>query len=427
MNQAIIFKIKRRYLLKVIIYINIFSLLVAFLGCTKKDTKKVRLVVRTGLESEGLREVAQEFKKTYNIIVEVMELGRENYLSAVPTQLLSGSSKFDVVFLPSTMIAELAKADVLLSLDNKIDVNDTDLIATYGYQNKIFALPCDISTMFLYYRKDLINTPPQTWKEFIEVSKKFSQEINPNSPTKYGCAFPGMAGEDLPKSFYCLLWSYGGFILKENEVGIGQLSSILAAQYLRRLLDENVLPKDITSWSFSQIYENLENGNLAMAAPFWNAAATFLLRSESRFKENIDIALVPGIKQDDGTIKRMSFQHAWTLAVNSKSKNIDEAIEFLAFATGKEGGKLYAKSARGNPARYSILKDPNLQINRPEFKLLIESLQLANSEPSVSYYATLHNIMNEELTQILTKSKNPDEAMKDGGKRIKALVRKFKK
>lgn len=391
-------------------------------GCAQEKKEGLELVVRTGLESEGLREVAEEFTNKHDIQVKISELGRDGYLSAVPTQLLTGSANFDVAFLPSTIIAELAKGEALTPLDNKIDVKDLDLVSTYGYKQKIYALPCDISTMFLYYRKDLIESPPQTWSEYLDVAKQFTKRVNPESPTEYGCALPGQAGEELPKAFYCLLWSYGGFIIKDGKVGIGEPLSIEAAQFYRKLVDEKVLPQDITSWGFSQIFENLENGKLAMAAPFWNAAATFLLKSESLYADKIEIALIPGVKQPDGDIKRVPFQHAWTLAVNSKSQNIEKAAQFVAYATGKEGGRIYAKSVRGNPARYSILKDPKLQDIRPEFKLLVESLELAKAEPAVPYYASLHNIMNEELTQIITKSKKPEQAMKDAGDRIKKLL-----
>jgi maltose-binding protein MalE len=108
--------------------------------------------------------------------------------------------------------------------------------------------------------------------------------------------------------------------------------------------------------------------------------------------------------------------------VNAKSSRVDLAVEFIEYATSGEGARIYAKSARGNPARISILSDPELQAERPEFPLMMESLKIAKAEPSVVYYSAMHEVMNEKLTKILIGLEEPEVAFIDAESRIRQLM-----
>ena len=164
----------------------------------------VRLTIRTGPEAEGLKRVAAAYRERTGVRVEIDEVGRDAYLTAMPTQLLSGASSADVVFVPSTMVAEFAAAGSLEPLDGRVAA-DADLLATYGYAGKTYAIPTDVSSHFLYYRSDLIPTPPDTWDEYLAQARQFTRAHAPGSPTLYGAGMAGKGPEEPPKVFYPLL------------------------------------------------------------------------------------------------------------------------------------------------------------------------------------------------------------------------------
>ena len=85
--------------------------------------------------------------------------------------------------------------------------NYDDILFTYGYKDSTYAIPFDVSTHFLYYRKDLIETPPETWEEYIETAKGFTKALNSSSETEYGAAITALPGPELPKAFYSAMWS----------------------------------------------------------------------------------------------------------------------------------------------------------------------------------------------------------------------------
>lgn len=382
----------------------------------------ITLTVRTGPEADGLRAVARAFEKRESIDVRINGLGRDGYMTAMPTQLLSGTTGFDVAFVPSTLIAEFAEAGAIAPLDPYIEP-DADLLASYGYAGKTYALPTDISVLFLYYRSDLIPEPPATWDQYLATARKFTKSLNAESPTIYGAALAGKGPEEPPKVFYSVMWSFGGFIIENGSVGLDNAGAIAAGQFYRRLAAEKVLSPDITAWSYPEVLEALKTGKVAMAAPMWNAAYVQIRDSESAYREAIKVALVPGVMQEDGTIHRVAFQHGWTLVLNDKSRHPKEAAKFIEFATGPEGGRVYALSGGGTPARRSLLGDSALQARRPEFALVLQSLAIAKGEPAVPFYAEMHATMNRAISSILLQKEPQPSALKLAAKKVRGLLR----
>ncbi|NOU97036.1 extracellular solute-binding protein [Paenibacillus sp. LMG 31456] len=397
----------------------------------EKSVKTIKLLMRTGNESESMRQAIPTFEQETGIRVEMIELSRDVYFTTLATQLFAGSGDFDLAFVPSTYIAQFSLGKVLLPLDSFIhdpQLTDekifdlTDFLTTYSYNQQLYALPTDVSTHFLYYRSDLIPHPPQTWDELKDQAMRLTQAHNASSPTKWGIGFSGLAPEELPKVFDTLLWSFGGDLLnKEKEVFLDSSQSIYAGQYLEGWVRDKIVPPDLLSWGFSEVRDALMNGDIAIAAPYWNAAYDSIRSSNSPYKDLIKVALIPGEEASDGSIQRAAFQHGWALAINAKSAHPEEAWRFISYITGKRGGAIYARSG-GTPARKSILSDPLLQIIRPEFSLVLESMKFARNEPSIPFYPLMIDIQNDALTQILTLHTPPDQALRKAANQLRGAV-----
>ncbi|TJY40712.1 sugar ABC transporter substrate-binding protein [Cohnella pontilimi] len=381
----------------------------------------IKVLIRTGTESAALRQLLGPFEEETGIRVDLIEVGRDGYFTTVGTQLLAGSETFDLVFVPNTSIAELASAGAIAPLDPYIDnpaLTDRpsfdldDFLSVYRYQDAIYALPTDISTHFLFYRGDLIPEPPQTWDEVYALAEKFSKIRNTASPTKWGLAMPAVVPEERTKIFASLLWTFGGDFLSEGNSRsmLSEAKSIEAAQYIQRLVKNRLVPGDLVYWDFVRTRDALLSGEIAMAAPYWNAAYP-MIRSdtESPYRDQIKAALLPGVKGPNGKIRRVPFQHAWTFAMNASSTRKEWAWKFLAYATGKKGGALYAQ-AGGVPARRSILADPAYRETRPDFQLILESMKYAKSEPAVTYYPSMVEIVEDALAKVFTVNNKPSDA-----------------
>lgn len=130
---------------------------------------------------------------------------------------------------------------------------------------------------------------------------------------------------------------------ENGDVLLDREESIQAGKYIENLVQEKVVPQDLLSWDFTRTRDALIAGEIAMAAPYWNAAYPMIKQNSDPNKDAIKIALIPGTKDQLGHIKRVPFQHGWTLAINASSRNAVDAWKFLQYATGKRGGMIYAQ------------------------------------------------------------------------------------
>ncbi len=389
----------------------------------------VRVVIMSGPEADGMKEVARQYTEQTGNPVEIIEQGRDTYLTLIPTQLLAGTSAFDLAFIQSTMVGELADAGAILPLDGflqaltpeqQADVDLDDILVPALYEGQIFGLPTDISTYFAYYRSDLIPQPPETWDEVLDLARQFSRSQNPDSPTRYGLAFDGLVGQTLPEGFYSVMWSYGGQVVDEDGIpAVDQPQAVEAAAFWQALAREELIPPEILSMGFSEVLAALEAGQVAMAIPGWNAMSPIIRGGTSPHRDVIEEALLPGVRQADGTILRTPYTHSYFFALNSFGESPDAAMEFLLYATGKEGSKIYAL-AGGMPSRVSILNDEELIEYRPEFPLMSESLEVAVAGPPLPYWPEHIEAMNTALASILNLSRQPEEALAAAARAMEA-------
>lgn len=424
-------KMKRSLVLVMIVVIIIGNMGLFAKGVDEKPGKvDVPVVfVRSGIEADSIRAVAESYTKKTGIPVEIMEAGRSGFYSAVHTQLLGKTTEFDLAQANDVDVAFLAKAGVLEPLDkylndpaltNLAEYDLDDLAFTYQYEGKTYAVPFDVSTHFMYYRSDLIPVPPQTWDEYLALARRFSKSQNSSSPTTYGASFTALAGSEQPKMFYSMMWSYGGWTVDDSgKVGVDNEGALKAANLLRTFVQEKLVAPDIYSWGFSEVMEALQTGLTAMASPYWNAAYTTIKSGTGIPAENIKLALVPGVRQADGSIYRTPFQQGKILLMNANSPRKEAAYKFHEYLTSKEGMRIMTQ-AGGTPSRFSILGDPSMQ--PPEYyAMMLESLKIAKGDPGPVFYPEQHEVMNQALTDIITGVERPETALKRAAGTIRGL------
>ncbi|MCY9662967.1 sugar ABC transporter substrate-binding protein [Paenibacillus chondroitinus] len=396
-----------------------------------QKAREITIFTRTGPDtSDYVKEQGKEFTKLTGIKVNITEQGASNYFTNMTNQLIGGTDTFDLATTNNTYVAPLAEAGAIEPYDEYIKKFDPnydwkDVAFQYKYKDKTVAMPYNLSIHLFYYRSDLIPNPPQTWEEFAAEANKWTKSKNPASPTAYGASWTALSGSEQPKVFYSMMWSFGGEIAKDGKAGVGSAGAIKAGELWQSMVKDEVIPKDTPNWGYSNVFDALKTGTIAMAAPFWSAAYTELKKSDSPYKDKIKIGVIPGEKQADGKILRTPLFQSWTLIMNKNAKNKEDAAKFVEFMTSKEGAMREAKLG-GLPIRYSVLSDPSLQ-PREFYDTVLETLKVAKDEPLVPYYLKQHEIMNTALSGIMTGTVKPDAALKSAEKDLQALIDGSKK
>lgn len=392
------------------------------------EVPEIRVIMMSGSEHEGMKKVAEAYmEKTGNPVV-VEGQGRGEYHAVLPTQLFSRSTGFDIAWIQNTWLPEFAEADALLALDDFLhdesltasDYNIEDIFGVGVYKGKTYAIPTDVSSFFLFYRGDLIQDPPETWDDVYKLAKEFSRATNPDSPTKYGITGDYITGEVLPQTWWNFMWSMGGEVIdKDGNVVVDQGGALEAGRFMYQLAQEKLVPPNLSQIGWTDQEDQFINGDAAMIVPGWNAAYFSIPSKGGTYANQLKATVVPGVRQSDGTIRRTPYAHSWNFIINGASLHPKEAWQFLQFATSKEGMLIYAKTGFGNPPRASVMGDPEIQKERADFPLLLETLQDAGWADPVVYFNKIFEALDIALAEILNLRQTPEEALKEAARKIR--------
>jgi multiple sugar transport system substrate-binding protein len=337
--------------------------------------KKVTITVQmfSGPEYDAMAPTAKYWNEKYaaatGITVNAVALSRMGYFEKMQSQLVAGLREPDLVHPFNMALGQLrpyiedlrpylAKADIMTgpdgekyNIDGLLDPAKACVTASDG---AILGMPKDMSELCVYYRKDLISKPPETWPEFVEVAKKFTKSINPSSPTEYGAVLQGK----YEKWTYCAaletLWPAGYEIFKpgDKEIAMYSADAVKAFKFFEDMYKAGALYPGFDNTEYPEVSAALESGNVAMAIQ-WNANYFSLSNKEMSPKvyDKIALAPPPGWKQADGKIKRAMYVQTINLSLNKKSQNKDAAMKFLTWSTFGEGALLYAKYGGSSPIK----------------------------------------------------------------------------
>ncbi len=302
----------------------------------------------------------QHYSKETGIFVRTFPLKSKDYFDKLKVELLSGISSPDIVNVFSLQLGELSsylqpldnylKNDEIMTDPNLTRLSIDSLIpitikAANGSDGKIYLLPNEMNGVILYYRKDLISNPPQTWDELLELAKNNTQSLNKNSTTKYGIFLSDKYDPWTFCTFLEIFWSYDGEIfLKNNEnPGFDSNKSVMAFNVFEELTNFNATWPSMNNLENADVVSIMQAGDVAMALE-WSDIYPDLVNgtNNSMFYDKFEIAPPPGVKQQDGSIKKDIYFQTSNLAINKNSKNKIAAMKFLVWATLGEGAKIYA-------------------------------------------------------------------------------------
>jgi multiple sugar transport system substrate-binding protein len=149
----------------------------------------------------------------YNITYQTLPTDADGQRQQLVRRLAAHDSSMDILALDVTWAPEFAQAGWILEWTgaNQIAATTGTLqgpLATATYNGKLYAAPFNSNTQLLWYRSDLVPTPPTTWDEMINMSIALAQQGKPHYIEIQGNQYEGIT-----VWFNSLLASAGGSVL----------------------------------------------------------------------------------------------------------------------------------------------------------------------------------------------------------------------
>ncbi|MBU7585461.1 MAG: ABC transporter substrate-binding protein [Nostoc sp. TH1S01] len=388
----------------------VLAIAIAIIGCHSlpQPTANAITVKLSGwagsqVEQKLLKQVLQDFEAQHPNIKVKYEVISDQYMDVIKTRLV-GDAAPDVFYLDALEAPFLMSQNVLEPLDNYIqpefDIEDFEvtLLDSFKYQNHIYGLPKDYSTLALFYNTKSfatagLNTPPTTWSELRSYSQKLTSKLN-----KYGF------GElpELARQAYKMK-AFDGQIIDEN--GYATFASGQSLQGLQLVIDQYQQDKssaqksDVGTNSGSEMFGQ---GKVAMVIE-GNWAIPYLQETFPQLE--FATAELPTINNQKGT---MVFTVAYVM--NKQSQQKAAAWELISYLTGKAGMQKWTATGFALPTRKSVAQklgyDKDI-LRKP----LVAGVSYATPWQVGNYPATIMNNFDNQFVSALLGQQSLQQAM----------------
>jgi ABC-type glycerol-3-phosphate transport system substrate-binding protein len=371
---------------------------------------------------EMLKSLVPEFETKTGAKVNFEDLPYGTLQEKQLTAVTQGIGAFDIVHVDCTWLGQYAGQNWLISLDDLISQTDPAVVdikdfvprlveETDVWEGKYYGLPFDTSIMMFYYRTDLLDKyalkPPVTWDELYTVAKTITDAEKANGV--YGLTLMAKRSVQLGCTYANLLGSYGGYWYDKNyKATLDQPEAIHALEMLVKLV--SVCNPGSLAQDYDEGDATFANGSAAMFMQWNDSIPRYKDPQYSKIGGKWAAALVPGVTQADGSIKRTPCIGGWNTGILSDSKNKELAWEFLLWAVSKDMERRLAVAQP--PARSSVLNDPAMVSQYPEYAPMLKSLEVAFGRPRIKVYSQITDNVEAALSQAVSGQMSPDAALK---------------
>jgi multiple sugar transport system substrate-binding protein len=317
-------------------------------------------------------------------------------------------ANYDVMSVDVVWTAEFAAKGWLQPLKDKMALDTgTMLPATVKaatYNNTLYAAPVSSDGGLLYYRKDLVTTPPKTWDEMMGMCSIAKQ----NSMGCYAGQFQKYEG--LTVNAAEAINTFGGKIV--DDQGKAAVNSSESKTGLGKLVDafkSGNIPQEGITYKEEDSRTAFQNGNLLFLRN-WPYVYSLASKTDgsSKVADKFGVAPLPG-KDGPGA----SSLGGHSAAVSVYSKNKATALDFLKFLTDAEQQKFFATKGSLAPVLGNLYTDQELVSKLPYLPVLKTSIENAVPRPVTPYYPAVTKAVQDNSYAALKGEKTVDQALKD--------------
>jgi multiple sugar transport system substrate-binding protein len=227
------------------------------------NAKQTIVFAESGLGSEGQQTAVaiKAFEKANpNITVNIQVLSSDSttYLASLEHDFTSGSSTPDVFESDVTYPAKFAQAGWVLPLTqfnpNSKNYFSTE-VAAGTFNGTLYAMPWFDNPEGLFYRTDLIKTPPTSPAQVVSDAEA-AMKADPT--LKEGIAFEADKYEGAITAFMTVDSAFGGTL---NPSNVNTPGNVAALNWLHdAIYTSKIAPQAVTSWQEGQVQAQFSSG-----------------------------------------------------------------------------------------------------------------------------------------------------------------------
>lgn len=368
-----------------------------------------------GTEGEETKRAVKEFEKanpSIKVEVDIFSPNSTVYLEQLEHRFIAGSSNPDLLESDVTYPAKFAKAGWIRSLSSfKPETGKffPTQMESGEFEGKPYAIPWFDNPEGLFYRTDMIPTPPRSPEELVSDAKKAMEE---HPELKEGLAFEGHKYEGAITSFLTVASAFGG---KLTTSTIASKANVEALEWLHdAIYKHKISTTAVTGWEEGQVQEEFTSGHTPFAINYPFVAS--VAEEGGPAKGNvgyIPFPAAPGGRPGAALGGEM-------LAINAKSTHAAAAYKLIEFLTKPEV-QIKRAIATGDPPSLPSAYTSELYAKAPIFKQVKVLNVHAQPRPVSPQYLKISETLQEALSSVYANSASPHSALSSAASQIESL------
>ena len=311
----------------------------------------------------------------------------------------------DIIMLPHDRLGGFYASGLLAPVDlgDKVDEFNPFAIQAWTYDGQLVGVPYNVENTALFYNTDMIETPPQTWDELIEMGAALVD----SGDATYAIALAGTTYDAFP-----LQTAFGGYIFglnddgtyNANDLGIDSEGMVAAGDFIQANVEAG--------------YISNSTDNDTARAQFAAGEIPFLMYGPwglDTFRESgvpYAIASFPS-----ATEQGVPFSGVWGFAVNALGDNVLLAQTFLTevIATPETMEMLSVGSNR--PSAWLSVENPD-----PDLAGFAQIAAVAEPMPAIPEMGDVWGSWGDAFTLIINGELTPADALANAATQIRDLI-----
>jgi multiple sugar transport system substrate-binding protein len=287
---------------------------------------------------------------------------------------------------------------------------------------KLVAMPAFADSMFMYYRRDLLEkhkiAEPKTWDELAAAARKIQQaEGNPNLQ---GLSIQGAPIEGAVCTFLLPYWGQG----KEFNDAAGRMTldkpaAVKGLQQWLGMVDQGVIKRNVAEVKTPDTVNEFKAGQVVFAINWGFAWERFKDDADSQVKGKVGVMPLPAMAGG----RSATCTGGWQWALSAFSRNKTEAAKLVRFMSTPAASKFLAVEGSLLPTYQSVYTDADVVRSAPWFKDAAEVVIAGRSRPVSRDYGQVSDIIRTTTSAILARTKTPEEGVNDIEARLRRVMR----
>jgi multiple sugar transport system substrate-binding protein len=330
----------------------------------------------------------------YRISVQTLPRSADDQRTQLVRRLAAKDSSIDLIGMDVIWTAEFAEAKWLLPWTGRVaaGVRKGTLpgpLKTATYKGRLYAAPANSNTQLLWYRSDLVKSPPGTWSQMIRMATDLAKQGKPHYIEIQGRPYEGFT-----VWFNSLLNSAGGQVIRgTNQVVLGA-PALKAASVMRELATSRAADPSLTTQQEDQNRLAFEKGSAAFELNYPFVYPSAKANVPKLFKV---MKYAPWPSVDPGTPARVSIGGS-NFGVSAFTKHRREAFAAAACLRNAPNQKRGAVNGGLPPTLNRLYDDQAVRKAYPFADLIRRQLANAGIRPVSPVYSDISLAIQKALS-----------------------------